>query len=49
MSRVPIWGEHRFFSGFTRDGDTYVSAEYATVTNKVELYVETGVGSVDVN
>jgi len=36
-------------SRFTRDGDTYVSAEYATVTNKVELYVETGVGSVDVN
>jgi hypothetical protein len=31
-----------------RTGDTYQSPEYDTATNRVDLYVETGVGSVDV-
>jgi len=34
---------------FTRDGDTYLSADYASAANRVDLFVETGVGSVDIN
>ena len=34
---------------FTRDGDNYRSADYATAVNKIDLDVETGVGSVDVH
>jgi hypothetical protein len=34
---------------FTRDGDTYRSADYATAANKLDLDIETGVGSVDVH
>ena len=33
---------------FPRTGDTYQSPGYETAPNKVDLYVETGVGSVDV-
>jgi hypothetical protein len=34
---------------FIKDGDNYVSADYATAVNKVDLSVEMGVGSVDIN
>jgi hypothetical protein len=34
---------------FTRDGDTYRSADYATAANKLDLDIETGVSSVDVH
>jgi hypothetical protein len=33
---------------FPRTGDTYQSPDYETAPNRVDLYVETGVGSVDV-
>jgi len=33
---------------FPRSGDTYQSPDYETAPNRVDLYVETGVGSVDV-
>ena len=33
---------------FPRTGDAYQSADYDTAPNKVDLYVETGVGAVDV-
>jgi hypothetical protein len=34
---------------FVRDGEYYRSTDYATAANKVELFVETGVGSVDIH
>jgi hypothetical protein len=34
---------------FVHDGEYYRSADYATAANKVELFVETGVGSVDIH
>lgn len=34
---------------FTRDGDVYTSSEYTTATNRLDLFVETGVGSVDID
>ena len=33
---------------FPRTGDTYQSPDYDTASNKVDLYVETGVGSMDI-
>jgi hypothetical protein len=35
-------------SRFPRTGDTYQSADYDTASNRVDLDIETGVGSVDV-
>jgi len=34
---------------FTRDGNNYRSADYATAANKLDLDIETGVSSVDVH
>ena len=34
---------------FTRDGNKYRSADYTTAVNKLDLDIETGVGSVDVH
>ena len=34
---------------FTRDGNSYRSADYTTAINKIDLDIETGVGSVDVH
>jgi hypothetical protein len=34
---------------FVLDGDHYRSADYATAANKIDLEVETGVGSVDIH
>jgi hypothetical protein len=34
---------------FIKDGSNYVSSDYATAINKVDLSVEMGVGSVDIN
>ena len=36
-------------SRFTRDGDGYLSADYSSALNKVDLFIETGIGSVDIN
>ena len=33
---------------FTRNGDNYLSADYASAENKIDLFVETGVGSVEI-
>jgi cbb3-type cytochrome oxidase subunit 3 len=34
---------------FVKDGEYYRSADYASATNKVDLFVETGVGSVEIH
>jgi hypothetical protein len=34
---------------FVRDGEDYVSTDYASALNKLDLAVDTGVGSVDIN
>jgi predicted membrane protein len=34
---------------FIREGEDYVSTDYASTVNKLDLDVETGVGSVDIN
>lgn len=36
-------------SRFVRDGENYVSSDFATATNKIELDIETGVGSVEID
>ena len=38
------WDRQRF----TRSGDIYLSADYESAANKVEIFVETGVGSVKI-
>jgi hypothetical protein len=34
---------------FMRDGEDFISTDFASTTNKLDLDVETGVGSVDIN
>jgi len=34
---------------FPRSGNGYVSSDYAQAANKVEIFIETGVGSVDIS
>lgn len=41
-------GIHVDTSRFPRLGDSYKSADYDSAANKVEIFVETGVGSIDI-
>ena len=36
-------------SRFMQNGHTYQSADFSTAANKVEIYYEGGVGSVEIN
>ncbi len=41
-------GSVRVPPSFTRDGDVYVSPDYATATDRVEIKIDSGVGDVDI-